>query len=314
MTLTIGQVLQNRYRIGSLLGQGGMGAVYRAWDTRLNVPLALKEMVPQPGLDPHTLAQLRRQFRQEAQILARLHHPHLVDVTDFFEEGGNAYLVMRFIEGESLAALIEREGALPEKQVLTWAGQLLDALAYCHSQGVIHRDVKPQNVIIRPDRGAVLVDFGLVKLWDPGDPHTKTAMRGMGKPEYAPPEQYDIEMGHTDARSDIYGLGATLYHALTGWASLNATDRLAVPDDSLPPSQIVAGVSASVGVAILTAMSLPLDQRWAGAAEMRAALRAPASPPKRTKRMAESAPPPSPSEDSVAALYRTLQGQMAQVA
>mgnify|MGYP000405391048 CR=1 FL=1 len=90
--LTPGTVLQNRYRIASLLGQGGMGAVYRAWDLRLNIPVAVKEMVPQPGIDPQTIAQLRQQFYQEAQILARLNHPNLVRVTDYFEEGGNAYL------------------------------------------------------------------------------------------------------------------------------------------------------------------------------------------------------------------------------
>ncbi|MGB9777632.1 MAG: serine/threonine-protein kinase [Anaerolineae bacterium] len=181
---TIGQTLQNRYHILSLLGRGGMGAVYRAWDARLEATVAVKEMVPQPDLDPRTLAQLRQQFRQEAIVLARLHHPNLVRVTDFFEEGGNAYLVMDFVEGESLADLIAARGPLPEAQVLEWAGQLLDALAYCHGQGVLHRDIKPPNVIIRPDGRAVLVDFGLVKLWDPRDPRTKTAMRGMGTPEY----------------------------------------------------------------------------------------------------------------------------------
>lgn len=100
MSLTAGDVLQNRYRIVSPLGQGGMGAVYRTWDTRLNVPVALKEMTPQPNLDPDTLTQLRQQFQQEATILARLDHPHLVRVTDFFQEEGNAYLVMNFVEGE----------------------------------------------------------------------------------------------------------------------------------------------------------------------------------------------------------------------
>ncbi|MGC9083686.1 MAG: serine/threonine-protein kinase, partial [Anaerolineae bacterium] len=163
--LTPGTIRHNRYRIARLLGKGGMGAVYRAWDLRLNVPVAIKEMVPQPGIDPHTLTQLRQQFYQEAQVLARLHHPNLVRVTDYFEESGNAYLVMDFVEGESLADLIAARGPLPEAQVLEWARQLLDALAYCHSQGVLHRDIKPQNVIIRPDGRAVLVDFGLVKLW-----------------------------------------------------------------------------------------------------------------------------------------------------
>ncbi|MGC9358253.1 MAG: serine/threonine-protein kinase, partial [Anaerolineae bacterium] len=133
MPLTTGQMLQHRYRIVSLLGQGGMGAVYRAWDTRLNIPMALKEMIPQPGLDAQTLAELREQFRQEATILARLQHPNLVNVTDFFEEEGNAYLVMNFVEGESLAQRIAREGALPEERVRHWATQLLNALAYCHT-------------------------------------------------------------------------------------------------------------------------------------------------------------------------------------
>ena len=185
MPLTSGQVLQNRYRIVTLLGQGGMGAVYRAWDTRLNIPVAVKELVPQPGLAAPMLNRLRQQFIQEAQTLARLDHPHLVNVSDYFEEEGKSYLVMKYVEGESLAERIKRPGALDETQVLTWARQLLAALAYCHKQGVLHRDIKPQNVIITPDGEAVLVDFGLVKLWDPNDPRTRTAIRGAGTPEYA---------------------------------------------------------------------------------------------------------------------------------
>jgi len=268
MALTTGQMLQDRYRIASLLGQGGMGAVYRAWDTRLNVPVALKEMVPQPGLDPQTLTQLRQQFQQEAQIMARLTHPHLVRVGDFFQERGNAYLVMDFVEGESLAQFIEREGALPEEQVLEWAGQLLDALAYCHSQSIIHRDVKPQNVIVRPDGRAVLVDFGLLKLWDPKDPRTKTMMRGMGTPEYAPPEQYDVEMGHTDLRSDIYGLGATLYHAITGKSPPTATMRIADPEQFLPLRLVAPQVSERTEAALMRSLELARSQRWQSAAEM----------------------------------------------
>ncbi|MGB9889801.1 MAG: serine/threonine-protein kinase, partial [Anaerolineae bacterium] len=119
--LTPGQVLQNRYRIDALLGHGGMGAVYKAWDSRLQVYVAVKEMIPQPGLDPQMLSRLRQQFRQEATILARLSHPNLVRVSDYFEEGGNAYLVMEFVEGESLANLIAARGPLPEAQVLEWA-------------------------------------------------------------------------------------------------------------------------------------------------------------------------------------------------
>jgi serine/threonine protein kinase len=271
MTLTRGDVLQNRYRITSLLAQGGMAAVYRGWHTTLNVPIAIKEMRPQPRLDAQTLAQLRQQFRQEAAILARLEHPNLVDVLDFFEEGDKAYLVMTLVEGKSLTELIEREGALPEDQVLQWADQLLDALAYCHSQGVIHRDVKPSNILICPDGRPVLVDFGLVKLWDPDDPHTRTVMQGMGTPEYAPPEQYGAQPGHTGPRSDLYGLGATLYHALTGEAPLTATDRTAGIRQFDSVRDLNSQVSARTDAAIAMAMELRVVDRFDSAAEMRAA-------------------------------------------
>ena len=278
MTLTRGDVLQNRYRITSLLAQGGMAAVYRGWHTTLNVPIAIKEMQPQPGLDAQALAQLRQQFRQEAAILARLEHPNLVDVLDFFEEADKAYLVMTLVEGESLTGLIERGGALPEDRVLQWADQLLDALAYCHSRGVIHRDVKPANILICPDGRPVLVDFGLVKLWDPDDPHTRTVMQGMGTPEYAPPEQYGAQPGHTDPRSDLYGLGATLYHALAGEAPLTATDRMAGIRRFNSVRYLNPQVSARTDAAIAMAMELRVVDRFESAAEMRVALDK-ASPP-----------------------------------
>jgi len=301
MTLANGQVLQNRYRIISLLGQGGMGAVYRAWDTRLSISIALKEMIPQPGLDLQTLTHLRHQFQQEATVLARLHHPRLVRVTDFFEEAGNAYLVMDFVEGESLAGRIEREGALPETQALAWTEQLLDALGYCHSQGIIHRDVKPQNVIIQPDGRAVLVDFGLVKLWDARDPRTRTAMRGMGTPEYAPPEQYDAAMGHTGPRSDIYSLGATLYHALTGQAPPTVTQRIADPGTFHPPRMLNPRLSPRIEATVLRATELAVGNRFATTQEMAATLRGEAvappplgAPPREKTRVIPGARPAPP--------------------
>ena len=272
MVLKPADLLQGRYRVELPLGQGGMGAIYRAVDTRLNVLVAIKEMFPQPDLDAALLAELRQQFQQEALVLARLQHPNLVRVTDFFEEGGNAYLVMDFMSGHSLAQYIESWGAIPEAQVLAWAAELLDALAYCHSRGIIHRDVKPQNVIIRPEGQAVLVDFGLVKLWNPADPGTKTIMRGMGTPEYSPPEQYDAGIGHTDARSDIYSLGATLYHALTGQAPPTATLRMADPEQFMRAWGQVKGVSSRTQAAIFRALELSRTQRWQSAVEMAAGL------------------------------------------
>lgn len=270
--LDTGAVLQDRYRIVSLLGKGGMGAVYRAWDLRLKVPVALKEMVPQPGLDAQTLAQLREQFEQEALTLARLNHPNLVRVTDFFDAGDNVYLVMDFVAGESLADYIAREGAQSEAQVLTWARQLLDALEYCHSQDVLHRDIKPQNIIINAQGQAVLVDFGLVKLWNPNDPRTQTVMRGLGTPEYAPPEQYDAGSGHTSPASDIYSLGATLYHSLTGQSPPTATMRVVNPGALVPIRQFVPSVSVNTEAVITKATALRPGARYQSAREMANAL------------------------------------------
>jgi len=265
-------MIGERYRIVRLLGQGGMGAVYRAWDVRLERPVALKEMIPQAGLAPDMLEQLRQQFQQEAQILASLNHPGLVRVTDHFSWHQNAYLVMDFVEGESLADRIDREGAQPEDQVLDWAKQLLDALGYCHQHGVFHRDIKPHNIIITPEGRTHLVDFGLVKLWNPDDPQTRTVMRGAGTPEYAPPEQYDVGISYTDRRSDIYSLGATLYHALTGQSPPTATKRMASPTSFLPPRRFNAEVSPAIEAAILKALEISMEDRFDDTGEMARAL------------------------------------------
>ena len=229
----IGRTLAH-YRILDKLGEGAMGEVWRAVDTALDREVAIK-LVPEAfASDPERLAR----FEREAKLLATLNHPHLVRVSDYFSWDGCEYLVMDFVEGESLAAVIRREGAQSESRALAWSRQLLDALSYCHGRGVLHRDIKPQNIIITREGNAILVDFGLVKLWDPHDPRTRTVMRGMGTPEYAPPEQYDTGPGHTDPRSDVYGMGATLYHALTGRLPPTATQRMASPTSFISPRRI----------------------------------------------------------------------------
>ncbi len=286
--LDSGKVLQERYRIVTPLGQGGMGAVYRAWDLRLKVPVAVKEMQPQPGLDAAMLEGLRHQFEQEAAILARLSHANLVRVTDYFEEAGFAYLVMGYVDGQSLADVIAQQGAQPEARVIGWAQQLLDALDYCHDQGVVHRDIKPQNIIIKSDGRVVLVDFGLVKLWDPTDPRTKTVMRGMGTPEYAPPEQYGASADHTGPPSDIYSVGATLYHALTGQAPPTATERMALPEKFAPLSRLVPSINPQTERVVMRALSLPQADRWHSARAMKVAL---TSGGVREERAAPPAPP-----------------------
>ena len=189
MSLQTGQVLEQRYRIEALLGQGGMGAVYRAVDLKFNTPVALKE-------DLTVTPDSQRQFTREAALLHQLRHPNLPRVTDHFAIAGQGqYLVMDHIEDEDLKGLLRRQGPLTEAQALNWICQVLDALEYLHSRQVIHRDVKPANVKITPQGQVYLVDFGLAKVYDPGQ-ETTIGARG-ATPGYAPPEQYG--QGRTEA-------------------------------------------------------------------------------------------------------------------
>ena len=268
MPLSTGQVLHNnRYRIDALLGQGGMGAVYRAWDTSLDMPVAIKE-----NLDASSAAQ--RQFSREARILARLSHPSLPRVTDhFFIPGQGQYLVMDFVEGEDLQAMLDRFDLLPEPQVLTWISQICDALAYLHSQPspIIHRDIKPANIKIRPDGRAMLVDFGIAKVYDPQLATTIGAKAVT--PGYSPPEQYGG--GSTDARSDIYALGATLYHLLTGQKPPESVQRM-VGEATMPsPRRLNQQISPMVEQVILKAIEVTTERRFQSVGELRTALTQP---------------------------------------
>ncbi len=271
--LTTGTLLHDRYRIDRMLEFGVMGAMYRAWDIQRNAPVSVKELTPQPDLDRAVLNRLRGEFEREAQILRTLRHPAMTTLHDFFhdENTGNTYLAMDFVDGESMADCIGRVGALPEAQVKVWAAQILDALEFCHSHGVLHRDIKPQNIILRPDGQAVLVGFELAKLWDPNDPRSWTATRVMGTPEYAPPERWGLQSWHINALSDVYSLGATLYHALTGKAPQTAGDRTSNPYQFVPVKEL-GRVSATTKATIVRAMELPRVKRFQSAAAMRAAL------------------------------------------
>ena len=230
MQLSTGQSLNNRYQIIRLLGTGGMGSVYYAHDPVLDRYVAIKQLMPTPDNVERMTQQMQKQFLREAQTLAALHHPNLPRVTDYFIDGDLHYLVMDYIEGQSLQDLLAaNKSGFAEDLVLEWADQLLSALEYIHARNVIHRDVKPANVRRTTDGHIFLVDFGLAKPYSLNDPHTLTMFHGIGTPEYAPPEQYDPE-SHTDQRSDIYALGATLYHLLSGQAPVSATRRTADPE------------------------------------------------------------------------------------
>jgi tRNA A-37 threonylcarbamoyl transferase component Bud32 len=283
MPLAQGQILQNRYRIVRLLGQGGMAAVYLAQDMQQgNRWVAIKEMIPDPNAGPQALAQARTQFRREAQVLMSLRHHNLPQVYENFAEGGNEYLVMQYIEGRNLldiAATDWQQGrTLGEGRVLGWAIQIMDALEYLHGQRpypVLHRDVKPQNIILTPGGELYLVDFGLVKLLDPNNPQTMTALRGLGTPEYAPPEQYATGGTHTGPHSDVFALGATLYHLLTGQPPSTATDRLLpapMTEPLVSPRQLNPAISLPVEQALVKALELTPTGRFTSVAEMRAEL------------------------------------------
>ena len=279
-------VLRGRYKINTPVGQGGMGAVYRADDLRLEGRIcAIKEVRPDPDATPEALAQSREQFRREASTLARLDHPNLPKVSDTFTEDGREYLVMDFVGGRDLRQLMEEERRqgkfLDEKKVLRWADQLCAALAYLHTQAppVLHRDIKPANIKLTPEGLIKLVDFGLVKLLAADDSRTVTVLQGRGTVAYTPLEQYGGDTGHTDARSDVYSLGATLYHLLTNQPPADAKLRFLNPDTLVPPRAINPRISPATERAILAAIAMHPDQRPPDVAAFRELLHAPSLAP-----------------------------------
>src|SRR6267378_2388859 len=188
-----------------------MGAVYEAEDERLGIAVALKETLSSE-------ASMRKQFEHEARLLASMQHPALPRVSDHFVEGDRAFLVMQFIGGVDLARIIAQQpGPLPREQVIAWADQLLDALIYLHTRDrqVIHRDIKPHNLKLTATGQIALLDFGLAKAQasDVSGSNSSTSIFGYTR-RYSPLEQ--IHDQGTSPRSDIYALGATLYHLLTG--------------------------------------------------------------------------------------------------
>jgi serine/threonine protein kinase len=254
MALERGSLLNNRYRVVEIMGQGGMGAIYRAVDENM-----------------FTTEEYARQFRREALILANLRHPNLPRVTDHFViDAVGQYLVMDFISGEDLRDRMDREGILPDADVVLLGTAICEALSYLHSRQpqIVHRDIKPGNVKITPSGQVVLVDFGLAKTVQEGQ-HTTTGARAM-TPGYSPPEQYG--MARTDCRSDIYSLGATLYVALTGFLPEDALARAMGQVELTPVRKHNPKASKRLAAVIEHALELHPEDRYQSSEEFKQAL------------------------------------------
>ena len=265
--LQAGITLVNRYHVQEVIGVGGMGSVYRARDLHFpNVTklVAVKEMI-NIAPDPLTRQTIIHNFEREANLLATLNHPSIPRIYDYFSEEDRSYLVLEFIHGKDLEAIIsDTPGFLPEEQVLTWAIQLCDVLAFLHGHKpdpIVFRDMKPSNVMINSNGDIILIDFGIAKTFQVGQKGTMIGTEG-----YSPPEQY---RGEASPAADIYALGATFHHALT-----RRDPRLEPPFSfgERPIRKINSRVSPELEAVINTALQYNPAERFAGAIEMKDAL------------------------------------------
>ncbi len=280
------------YRVTAPLGEGGMAAVYKAYQAGMDRYVALKVLPQQLAADPQFVGR----FRQEAQVLAKLQHPHILPVFDFGEAEGYTYIVMPFVESGELTNLLTGK-PLPLAQIRDIASQVGDALDYAHSLGLIHRDVKPSNVLIDKRGNCLLTDFGIAKIVEGASRFTNTGGI-VGTPAYMSPEQG--RGGKVDVRTDIYALGVMLYEMVTGRVPFDAETPIAIVfkhiSDPLPmPSLINPNVPDGLERVILKALAKDPEERFGTAGEMVQAIKA-ALPDSvtmaGTAAASQSAPPP----------------------
>lgn len=273
LPLSTGQILENRYKIIKVLGEGGFGTVYLSGDTRLfGKKWAIKEVKQAFPLD-----QIKKQVEMEVRLLSSLDHPSLPEVIDFFPVGNQYYIVMEYIEGEDLSSVVKKyRGLLPEKLIVRWAIEVAEVLSYIHSlkpHPVIIKDLKPEN-IIRTKKGCLkLIDFGIAREYTPSG-KTMTHLRGFGTPGYAPPEQ---EVGGTTPLTDVFAFGRLLYFLVTKddpqSRSLKIFQKGGNPYEFPPPSQLRSSLSGELERIIQKASQLSPKDRYQSAGEILAELK-----------------------------------------
>ena len=272
--LTVGMTLANRYEIRELLGAGGMGVVYRAHDCELDEPVAIKVLKTEVALADSTMLE---RFKQEIRLARHITHRNVVRTHEFGEVDGMYYITMEYVEGPTLRDLIHKRGKLPAGVVLTIGKQLCRALEVAHEQGVIHRDIKPTNLVVDPKGFLKIMDFGIARLAERrGEKDELTEPGAMvGTPEYMAPE---LLLGEdVDARADLYSAGAVLFECVTGRAVFSAPTVAALivkhvriePED---PSDLNSDVPKGLARLILRALAKKREERWPSARAMYDAL------------------------------------------
>lgn len=254
------------YELVEKIAEGGMGAIYRGRDRASGQIVAVKIMPPHMASNPILL----KRFEQEFKVASRLDHPNIVRALDFGDANGSPYLVMEFVDGESLGQRLEREGKIAEVEAIKIVAQVAQGLHRAHKLGLIHRDVKPDNILMARDGAAKLADLGLVKEQDTDLNLTKTG-RGLGTPHFMAPEQFRNAKG-ADARCDIYSLGATLYMMVTGELPFKSSGPLdawmkKIHNELTAPRLLVPALSERVEWAILRAMDSDPTRRPASCRE-----------------------------------------------
>ncbi|MBC7803623.1 MAG: serine/threonine protein kinase, partial [Candidatus Parcubacteria bacterium] len=262
-----------RYRLGRVLGRGAMGVVYEGLDPALNRRVAIKTILKNAAIDDETALAYSAQFAREAQAAGRLNHPNIVQVHDFAEEGEIAYLVMEYIQGRELRGYFDAREKFEPAEAVRIMGELLDALDFAHEAGVIHRDVKPANVMLDAQRRVKLADFGVARIQD----SERSAVGTMvGTPAFMSPEQ--IQGGKIDRRTDLFSAGVVLYQLLTGEQPFTGAGAWTVAkkimqDDPPRPSAVALSVSPAFDAIVNKALAKSQADRYSSAREFAAALR-----------------------------------------